>query len=161
MSAVGYFGQYLANDFHQKYRLQRDSNSFSVAKILFVIKGPFALAHMSFAKSFYYGYNKSKDKQIFPAFAFLDDSSIPKEIQDCSYDLTKYSTFDKMLKLKSIISLNNYGTIVWPSVAQNISLFLGGRFTKQQIYWSARYRNTFLKQLINISLVQDLVLHVI
>ena len=70
-----------------------------------MIKGPFALAHMSFAKSFYYGYNKSKDKQIFPAFAFLDDSSIPKEIQDCSYDLTKYSTFDKMLKLKSIISL--------------------------------------------------------
>ena len=50
-----------------------------------------------------------------------------------------------MLKLKSIISLNNYGTIVWPSVAQNISLFLGGRFTKQQIYWSARYRNTFFK----------------
>ena len=94
ISAIGNFGQLLSlklqENVHSTYL---DFKHCQLTNVLFIIKGPFNLAHMSFAKSFLYG------------------------------------------------QFRESGSIIWPSVAQNVSLYLGSRFAKQQIFWSARYRN--------------------
>lgn len=143
IKAIGNFGQFLSLSL-QKY-LNNDAieyfSDLDATKVLFIIKGPFDLAHMSFAKSFLKGFILDKQKKVKPHFVFLDDN-IPQEIKSISFNFTSLSTWHKLLKLKEIIDQYSFGTLVWPSVSQNISLYLGSRFTKQQIYWSARYRNS-------------------
>ncbi|KZR73691.1 hypothetical protein [Prochlorococcus marinus] len=140
ISAIGNFGQYLSNLFQSYSQDLGNYRSRSISNVLFVIKGPFSLAHMSFVKSFTLGWLSCKDRHIDLRFVFLDDK-IPSEIKHLSHDLTRFTTFGKMLSLKKIISQYCIGTIIWPSVAQHVSLYLGSRFTDQQILWSARYRN--------------------
>lgn len=136
--SISNFGVYLSQRFQTlspQYEIRGN-----LEKVLFVIKGPFNLAHMSFAKSFYLGYTSNDTKLTFPYFVFLDDS-VPSAIKSISFDLTRLNVYSKMVALKKIISENSFGTIIWPSVAQNVSLFMGSRFAKCQIYWSARYKN--------------------
>ena len=136
--SISNFGVYLS----QRFQSVASQNEVSgdLERILFVIKGPFNLAHMSFAKSFYLGYTLNDAKLTFPFFVFLDDSA-PPALKSISFDLARLSVYDKMRALKNIISEKSFGTVIWPSVAQNVSLFLGSRFARRQIYWSARYKN--------------------
>ena len=141
--AIGNFGQLLSLRF-QQYVNQgaiRSFEKFDICKALFVIKGTFNLAHMSFAKSFLKGFSIDQEKNVQPYFVFLDEN-VPKEIESISFALSGITTYKKLLMLHEIIKKYHFGTIIWPSVSQNISLYLGSRFTKQQIYWSARYRNS-------------------
>jgi len=141
-SAIGNYGKFLATLFYKNNSLREISSAttFNKSNIVFVIKGPFNLAHMSFAKSFYAGYKISKSKKINPIFVFLDDIP-PPPIKKISVCLNKLDTYEKMKHLCKIIHENQIYTLIWPSVSQTVSLFLGSRLAPQQIYWSARYRN--------------------
>jgi len=142
ISAIGNFGQYLSLMFQERYGRNDTllpSNS-SIANVLFIIKGPFDLAHMSFVKSFIHGLSKCKHAEIKPWFAFLD-ADVPRSISHRAYGLSQLTVFDKLCRITAIIDEQKIGTTIWPSVSQNVSLYLGSRFAKQQIYWSARYRN--------------------
>ena len=95
---------------------------------------------MSFVKAFIFGHIQSSEKRITPLLVFLDDQ-IPDELKSISVDLASMPPYSKLLNLQKIIINYHIGTLIWPSVAQTSSLYLGARFARQQIYWSSRYRN--------------------
>lgn len=141
ISAIGNFGQLLSlklqENVHSTYL---DFKHCQLTNVLFIIKGPFNLAHMSFAKSFLYGQFRESGKEVNIRFLFLD-CKMPQQLCQISFDFTAMTTFNKLISLRKLVIKENIGSIIWPSVAQNVSLYLGSRFAKQQIFWSARYRN--------------------
>lgn len=140
ISAIGNFGQFLAEQFKNYHSLDPSQFSYPISNVAFLIKGPFDLAHMSFVKAFIFGHLQSSERRIAPLLVFLDDQ-IPDRLKSISVDLTSLPAFSKLLNLQKIITKYQIGTLIWPSVAQTSSLYLGARFTRQQIYWSSRYRN--------------------
>ncbi|MCP9890253.1 hypothetical protein KBY57_04135 [Cyanobium sp. Aljojuca 7D2] len=141
INSIGNFGQLLSLALQQNMNgLCFDTGHCKIENILFIIKGPFDLAHMSFPKSFFYGSSKETLGLVNVKFAFLD-ARVPNELARIAFDLSSVTTYGKLILLKKLIAKESIGTIIWPSVAQNVSLFLGSRFAKQQVFWSARYRN--------------------
>lgn len=143
LHAISNFGIYLSSLFRLSVEFKQEQYCVtpgSEESLLFVIKGSFDLAHMSFAKSYYLGYLRSECKPVHPYFLFLDDKT-PNLIDHCSFNVSSLPIYEKMVSLTKIIQKKLISTIVWPSVSQNLSLFLGSRFAHRQIYWSARYRN--------------------
>ena len=140
IGAIGNFGQFLAEQFKNFHSLDSSQSSHPISNVAFLIKGPFNLAHMSFVKAFIFGHVQSSEKIITPLLVYLDDQ-IPDELNSISVDLSSFSPYSKLLKLQKIINNFQIGTLIWPSVAQTSSLYLGARFVRQQIYWSSRYRN--------------------
>lgn len=137
--AISNFGQHLSVEFQKQY--QDNDGDYPAQNAAFIIKGPFDLAHMSFVKSFIYGCVKNKGGLVNPSLIFLDKKP-PQQVIRISYDLSSLNTYSKMCSVRKIIQEKKIGTIIWPSVPQNISLFLGSRFASQQVYWSSRYRNS-------------------
>ena len=143
LHAISNFGVYLSSLFqvsHESKKEQHQPTEYIEENLLFVIKGPFDLAHMSFAKAYYLGYLRSISKPLNPYFLFLDDQT-PDLLGHCSFNISSLSVYQKMISLKTIIQKKLISTIIWPSASQNLSLFLGSRFASRQIYWSARYKN--------------------
>ena len=139
LNSIGNFGQLLSLIF-QNYYPSEYSNA-SISNILFIVKGPFDLAHVSFAKSFVLGYSSCNTSiSSCPKFLFLDADS-PSNFKSISFSFKGMAPFDAIKAYQNLIKSNKIGTVIWLSVSQLVSLFLGSRFTERQIYWSARYRN--------------------
>ncbi|MDA9739814.1 hypothetical protein N9U66_00305 [Synechococcus sp. AH-736-M20] len=138
ITSISNFGQLLSLIFQNYY--SSDYCSSSVSNILFIVKGPFDLAHASFAKSFILGHSSCNSSISCPKFLFLD-TDFPSNLNSISFSFKGMSTFYAMRSYQNLIKSHEFGTVIWLSVSQTVSLFLGSRFTERQIYWSARYRN--------------------
>lgn len=140
ISAIGNFGQFLACQFKNHHYPEASQFTYPISNVAFLIKGAFNFAHMSFVKAFLFGYAQSREQKLTPLLIFLDDQ-IPDQLKNISVDLSSLSAFSKLVHLQKIITNHQIGTLIWPSVSQTCSLYLGARFVRQQIYWSSRYRN--------------------
>ena len=66
ISAIGNFGQFLAEQFKNFHSLDSSQSSHPISNVAFLIKGPFNLAHMSFVKAFIFGHVQTSEKIITP-----------------------------------------------------------------------------------------------
>lgn len=145
----------IALDNHMHIR-DYSSNQASI-NVLWLIKGPFELAHMDCVKNFLYGRseflktNKDFDK-LDRHFVLFLDVPLPKFLRGSGNFFSfssKKSTFLKLIRLREFIVHHSIQTIVWPSVFQDFSLYMGIRNSAQQIFWSAKYRIQILPETID------------
>ena len=146
--AIYNFGQYFARMATIKLEraIPKDNKLSKKENCLFLVKGPYNLAHTSFSKAFYLGHNKISEKLVNPRFAFLDDTP-PDEIKQISFNLSLLLPFKKLVYIWKLIKKYEIGTLIWLSVSQDLSLYMGSRIANQQIYWSARYRNNLMNSI--------------
>ena len=137
-SSIANFGQLLSLSFQHLFPSCCLSSNKS--NIMFIVKGAFELAHMSFAKSFLLGHELNETSTSIPNFLFLD-TECPSELESKGFSFKGIKPFEKLKKYQKLIKNHQIGTVIWLSAPVTISLFLGSRFVKNQIYWSARYRN--------------------
>ena len=130
-----------------------------IHKVLWIIKGPFDLAHMDCVKNFLFGeslfkantHNASEYFQSIHFLLFLD-VPVPNVFKNRSNVVSfasKNGAFLKLYRLREMIHSSGIKTIIWPSVFQDHSLYMGIRHAEQQIFWSAKHRIQVLPSTID------------
>ena len=144
----------------KKFPVRLNLEKLNLQKTLWIIKGPFDLAHMDCVKNFLYGESIFKknvggicdDSSSQNILCFLD-IPVPLELKNSSnvfsLETKQTNTFLKLYRLREYIYCSGVRTIIWPSVFQDHSLYMGVRHAEQQIFWSAKHRIQVLPRTID------------
>lgn len=116
------------------------------SRTLWLVKGPFDLAHMDCVKNFLFGWRQYNATTRVPQdqhYLLFLDSPIPQSLVGSKYAFsfaTKRSVMLKLYRLRELSNSLSIDSIIWPGVFQDMSLYMGIRNAPQQIFWSAKHR---------------------
>ena len=125
--------------------------SASKKRIAFVFRGAFSLAHAEFLREFLVG-SRAFTGLVDIYLVLLDQSAESVKAPDLghihviSLAEEKY-TYSKLLAYAKLIHSLNLDHVSWVACVQNISLYMGSRFAKQQSYWSMKYHSIIMSSL--------------
>ena len=107
-------------------------------KILFVIKGPFKLAHADVFSTFLNGLNKNNTKNIIVTVLFLDDAAKNFErVRVISFQSIK-TTKEKIRAYEELTHTQTFYNIIWIACIQNLPLYLSLKRSHLTSYWTMK-----------------------
>ena len=121
------------------------NNNKSLKKILFILKGPYALAHVEFLNALLHGssYFSSAIEVHLLLLDAAKNSARHPGIQVVSFAETK-STFDKLKKYRRYCYMHDFDSICWVACVQNLSLYMGMQTCASQAYLSMKYHSIIM-----------------
>lgn len=125
-------------------------------EILWLIKGPFNLAHMDIVKNYIHGFMSSpfRNNEKYHII-FLDaiiDIEKYKKTWNCVNLISLRETkrvYDKVLFVYKYCQDNCIDTVLWPGVFQDYNIYMGIRMAPQQIFWSAKHKAQIFNETVD------------
>ncbi|WP_162176160.1 hypothetical protein [Synechococcus sp. KORDI-49] len=152
---VNSYAQVLSSRFHDHWVAGSEAseprpskllnNNKSLKKILFILKGPYELAHVEFLNALLHGSNYFSSV-IEVHLLLLDatkNSARHSGIQVVSFSEIK-STFDKLKKYRSYCCMQDFDSICWVACVQNLTLYMGMQTCPSQAYLSMKYHSIIM-----------------
>ena len=156
---VNFYGAVIARKFERLSSTFNEKNNNSIynspenfqlsekPKILFVLKGPYKLAHVEFLHNFLSGCNVFSKAVNVHLLLIDDEKSAPVGLNHISItSLSKY-TDDQHKKLqvyRNFCLKNKFDHISWVAPIQNIALYMGMQLAPCQSYWSMKYHSIIM-----------------
>ena len=134
---VNSYGLAIARNIRTRNNIKPKSIISNTKKILFVHKGPFALAHSNVLGDFLDGIKDSEQNSevhllLLDAQPFFIDS-----VKVTSF-ANLLTVSKKLLAYIQFCSNNSFSNIIWVACIQNLALYMGVGLSDQQSYWTMK-----------------------